>query len=77
MIYSIILKNYSIVSDFSEDEGDFQQVLLEVLKANRKQSEFYLIPYDEYGYYFMHKDEFTFACITNSDIGKYFPNIYL
>ncbi len=70
MIYSIILKNLSIISDFSEDEGDFQEVLLGVLRANRTQNEFYEINYLHYAFYFMHKDEFTFACISSLNIDQ-------
>jgi hypothetical protein len=70
MIYTNILQNYSIVSDFSEVEGDFQQVLLGVLKANRRQNEFYYISYLNYDFYFLHKDEYTFSCIANSNVGN-------
>lgn len=72
MIYSNILNNYSIVSDFSEVEGDFQQVLLGVLKANRRKNEFYYISYLNYDFYFLHKDEYTFSCIANSNVGNKF-----
>ncbi len=77
MIYSIILKNYSIVSDFSEDEGDFQQVLVGVLKANRRPIEFYEISYLHYQFYFLHKDEFTFSCITSGNIDQEKVVLYL
>ena len=77
MIYSIILKNYSIVSDFSEDEGDFQQVLLGVLKANKKPIEFYEISYLHYQFYFLHKEEFTFSCITSGNIDQEKVILYL
>lgn len=70
MIYSVILRNLTIISDFSEQDGDFPEVLLGVLKANKKQNDFYLISYMQYGFYFLHKDEFTFSCISNSSIGK-------
>jgi hypothetical protein len=72
MIYTNILHNFSIVSDFSEEEGDFQQVLLGVLKANRKPNEFYYISYLNYDFYFLHKDEYTFSCIANSNVGNKF-----
>jgi len=70
MIYSIILKNYSIISDYSEEDGDFQQVLLGVLKANRSPNEFYEINYLHYGFYFLHKDEFTFSCISGLNVDQ-------
>jgi len=70
MIYTIILCNYTSISDFSEEEGDYQQVLLGVLKANRKSNEFYYISYLNYDFYFLHKDEYTFSCIANPNIGK-------
>ena len=70
MIYSIILKNYSIISDFSEEEGDFQEVLTGILKANKRQNEFYLINYLHYGFFFLHHEELTFACISNKDVDQ-------
>jgi len=72
MIYSIILRNFSLVTDFSEEEGDFQDVLIGVLKANRKPNEFYVINYLHYGFFFLHKDEYTFACISNTNLGIIF-----
>jgi hypothetical protein len=70
MIYSVILKNYSLVSDFSEDEGDFQEVLIGILKANKKHTEFYCISYMNYDFYFLHKDEYTFSCIAGSKVDE-------
>lgn len=69
MIYSVILKNISTVGDYSEEEGDFQEVLIKVLKANKNKNEFYYIPYLHYGFFFSHKDDYTFASISNTNIG--------
>ena len=70
MLYSIVLKSNSIVTDFSEDEGDFQEVLLGVFKANRSSQDFYEISYLHYSFYFLSKDEYTFACITNQNVNQ-------
>ncbi len=72
MIYSIILKNMKLIMDFSEEDGDFQEVLFGILKANRQSNEFYVVNYLHYGFYFMHEEEFTFACICTTDIGMDF-----
>lgn len=77
MFYSIILKNLSIVADYSEEDGDFQEVLLGVLKANRSSTEFYEINYLQYNFYFMHKDEFTFACISNLNVDQEKIHLFL
>ncbi len=70
MLYSVVLKNLSIITDFSEDEGDFQEVLFGVFKANRNHMEFYEISYLHYAFYFLHKEEYTFACITNQNVDQ-------
>ena len=68
MIYSAILDNYSVIADYSEEQGDFQVTLIKLLKANKQSIEFYVVPYSQYEIYFLHYDSFTFSCIAPENI---------
>jgi hypothetical protein len=63
MIYSAILLNYSIISDYSEEQGDFQITITKLLKFNKQPIEFYVVPYQNYDFYFLHKNDYTFSCM--------------
>jgi len=65
MIYSAILQNYSIIADYSENPGDFNDILRKILKANRQPLEFYVIPYQNYEFYFLQEEPYIFSCIVN------------
>lgn len=77
MLYSVILKNFTKVLDFSEEEGDFEEVLLGILKANNREKEFYYVQYLNYDFHFLHHEQFTFACITYQDIGMVSLTLYM
>lgn len=77
MIYSAIINTNSILAEYSEDQGDFQITLIKILKANRQPLEFYVIPYLNYEFFFLHKDEYTFSCIANTNIDNEKILLYL
>jgi hypothetical protein len=64
MLYSAILNSNTVVAEYSEDQGDFQSTMIKILKHNRQPIEFYMVPYSSYEFYFLHKDNYTLACIT-------------
>lgn len=68
MIYTAIFRVNTILADYSEDQGDFPTITMKILKANRQNLEFYVIPYLNYDFYFLHKDDYTFTSITESNL---------
>jgi hypothetical protein len=68
MIYSAILDNYSIIAEYSEEQGDFQITLVKLLKANKQPIEFYVIPYSNYEIFFLHYENYTFSCIAMENL---------
>src|SRR4051812_41889474 len=77
MIYSAIYNLNTIVADYSDDQGDFQKTCTNVFKANKQSVEFYVIPYMNYDFYFLHKNEYTFASICNQNLDNEKVLIYL
>lgn len=69
MIYSAILQNLRIIADYSENPGDFNDILIKILKANKQPIDFYVIPYQNYEFYFLQEKEknYIFSCIVNSN----------
>lgn len=70
MIYSVILKNSTQVAEYSEEEGDFLENLLNIWKANKQSVEFYVLPYQSYEFCFLQSKEYTFATIIQQNLGK-------
>ena len=68
MIYSAIFHSYTVVADYSEEGGDFGVTLSKILKANRQPLEFYMITYLNYDCFFLHKDDYTFSCISGQNL---------
>ena len=71
MIYAAILKNNTILADYSEDQGDFQLMLTKFFSVNKQNLEFYVLPYSRYEFAFLHFQEFTFSSITYQNSGKF------
>ena len=67
MIYTGILQNTSVIADYSDEMGDFPQMLKKIYNSNRQRNEFYVVPYLNYDYYFLHSKSYTFATIANSN----------
>jgi len=67
MIYSAILQNFTIIADYSENPGDFNDILIKILKANKQPIEFYVIPYQSYEFYFLQADHYIYSCIVNNN----------
>lgn len=67
MIYSAIINSNTIIADYSENSGDFNIILPKILKANRQPIQFYVIPYQNYEFYFLQEDPYVFSCIVNSN----------
>jgi hypothetical protein len=68
MIYSAIMIHTTIISDYSEEQGDFQITITKLLKANKQPIEFYVVPFQSYDFYFLHKDDYTFSCMTTQNL---------
>ncbi len=77
MIYSAIIHYNTPIADYSEIEGDFQKMMIKLLKANRQPLEFYAIPYQDYEYYYLHQDDYTFSCIASPNLDNEKILIYL
>jgi hypothetical protein len=77
MIYSAIILNNTIISDYSEDQGDFQLTIIKLLKANRQPIEFYVVPFQNYDFYFLHKDSYTFSCMAQQNLDSEKILLYL
>ena len=67
MIYSAIIQNHTIIADYSENPGDFNVILLKILKANKQSIEFYVIPYQNYEFYFLQEEPYIYSCIVNTN----------
>ena len=65
MIYSSIINSNTIIADYSENSGDFNIITLKILKANRQPIQFYVIPYQNYEFYFLQDEPYVFSCIVN------------
>ena len=72
MIYTAIFQANKIIADYSEEVGDFPQLIKKIFNANKQPIEFYVVPYLSYDYYFLHHANFTFSTIThpNQDNAK-------
>ena len=70
MLYCAIYSGHSIIADYSEDQGDFQITLSKILKVNRQNIDFYVIPYSIYNFFFLHKNDFTFSVISIQNIDQ-------
>ena len=71
MSYSLILRNQNIIADYSETEGDFQQVAMKILKTlkhspNNSQNSI-VVNYEQFDFNILIEDSFTFVCLTKSD----------
>jgi hypothetical protein len=77
MIYSAIMLNNTIMSDYSEEQGDFQITITKLLKANRQSIEFYAVPFQNYDFYFLHKDSYTFSCMAHQNLDSEKVLLYL
>jgi len=70
MLYSVILKNYTPIAEFSEEgEADFLEILTGLWKTNKQSVEFYVLPYQSYEFCFLQGQEYTFAGITRENTG--------
>ena len=76
MIYTVIIKNSTIIADYSESEGDFQQVSLKILKSitNNKSKEPHtndinnlVVQYEKYEFNILIDKFFTYMCITQNN----------
>lgn len=77
MIYSAIICSTTTLAEYSEEQGDFQTTFIKLLRANRQPLEFYAVPYQTYEFYFLHKNEYTFGCISNVNLDNEKILIYL
>jgi len=67
MIYSAIINSNTIIADYSDSSGDFNVILPKILKANRQPIQFYVVPYQNYEFYFLQEEPYVFSCIVNSN----------
>ncbi len=67
MIYSAIINSNTIIADYSESSGDFNIILPKILKANRQPIEFFVIPYQNYEFFFLQENPYVFSCIANKN----------
>ncbi len=67
MIYSAIINTNTIIADYSENSGDFNIILPKILKANKQPIQFYVVPYQNYEFYFLQEENYVFSCIVNSN----------
>lgn len=72
MIYSLILRNQSFIADYSECEGDFQEVSMRVIKSivknERKQKDKALVVnYEDFDINIMNDNNTIFLCITKTN----------
>ena len=66
MIYSCIIHSSKIISEYSDEMGDFSSMIKKILNANKQPIEFYVVPYLNYDFYFYNQDQYTFGAITHS-----------
>ena len=66
MIYSCIIHLSKIISEYSDEMGDFSSMIKKILNANKQPIEFYVVPYLNYDFYFYNQEQYTFGCITHS-----------
>ena len=66
MIYSCIIHSSKIISEYSDEMGDFSSMIKKILNANKQPIEFYVVPYLNYDFYFYNQEQYTFGCITHS-----------
>ena len=66
MIYSCIIHTSKIISEYSDEMGDFSSMIKKILNANKQPIEFYVVPYLNYDFYFYNQEQYTFGCITHS-----------
>lgn len=64
MIYSLILRGKEVVADFSEMEGDFLDFSLKVLKTLNRSEEFTVVENQNYEFYFLFGNNYTYFAIT-------------
>ena len=67
MIYTCVLHSSTIISEYSEEIGDFKTMIKKIYNANRQPIEFYVIPYLNFDFYFLNEKLYTFSCITNNN----------
>jgi hypothetical protein len=75
MIYSLILRNNTIIADYSETEGDFQEVSMKIVKSLEKnytspKENCLVVNYEQYDFNIMLDKQLIYLCITklNSSI---------
>ena len=66
MIYSCIIHTSKIISEYSDEMGDFSSMIKKILNANKQPIEFYVVPYLNYDFYFYNQEQYTFCTITHS-----------
>jgi hypothetical protein len=77
MIYCSIIQNMSTIAEYSDLEGDFKVMSLRVLKANKQPLEFYVVPYSNWEFYYLHEHEYTYCSICNLNLDHEKILVYL
>lgn len=77
MIYSAIINSNTIIGDYSENSGDFNIILIKILKANKQPIKFYVVPYQNYDFYFLQEEPYVFSCIVNNNTDNEKVLLYL
>lgn len=76
MFYSLILRNNSILAEYSEIEGDFQEVSMKIVKSvgkspsNRKDNQI-VINYEKYDFNILLETNFLYLCITKANSSNF------
>ena len=66
IFYSLIAKDLDIVlCEYSEYNGNFQQITRTLLRKVQKNSKF-TIEYDYYKFHYIHQDNLTYLCMTSN-----------
>lgn len=78
MQYVAILKQYSILADYSENLENYQDSLIKIFITNKQNIEFYMIPFqNEFDIYFLHFKEYTFSSICKQNQDSEYVLIFL
>jgi hypothetical protein len=75
MIYSSIVQNQTLIAEYSECEGDFQEVTMKVIKSigknGRKPNDKALVVnYEEFDINILNDKNSIFLCITKTNSSK-------
>ena len=68
------MRNQTIIADYSDTEGDFQQVALKIIKSVSRTKitadNSIVVNYEQFDFNILFEEGFTFICLTKSDSSK-------